>query len=173
MAIPFNPLDLLNMLVVNYVDTRVIVTLDNLAPDTAPIVGTNEGFKFRLRVQNTQSTVGGMRLKGLRCFLQVGSIARLIVPPATLGTARSTNDPTAAALPVGSEQSQFYLFLPDSNSGLDVNTTKLISDNFRGIAKLTPGTTKIQCSVFAEPDLDSLFPKNQGSFKGELELKVQ
>jgi hypothetical protein len=118
--------------------------------DVPNAISPNEEFTFSVTANNTAANT--IRATNVRYHVTMSSLALLKVPATP--PARTSNDPTAPVLAVGSFVSGYYLF-PTDNS-LDVDDSDTIS-NLKGKA-LALGSFSIGCHIHADPDLNSLFP---------------
>lgn len=143
----------------NYLNTSVSVSISALVPDVPSTINRNEEFTFSVTATNAPAP-NGISLVNVRYHVRVAnsSVAKLIVP-ATV-TARSGASATSTLLVAGALVSQMFLF-PADNS-LTVGDSDTVA-GLKGKAGGAVGTTQILFDIFADPDLDFLFPKNENS----------
>lgn len=174
--------------VISYMDNKVTVLISAFTPATGATINPNEEFSFTLTAQNADAASGGIALKNVvwRVWVENDAVAKLIVPSAPM-VARSSLSATSALTP-GSLVKEMYLFPPnflfpplsktvtpievgtdifplpiDSAKSLGVGDTDTLS--LKGKAGATPagGATNIRFKVYADVDLDWLFPPSQDS----------
>jgi len=154
--------------VINYVDTKVTVSISEVTPAAGDEVNPNEEFSFLVTATNARAHAGGIRLKNVIWRVRVANdgIAKLIVPPAPM-VARAGVLPPSASLPAGSLQKEMFLFPPaghplfDSANALGIGDTDTLRLRGKSGPGAAGGTTNIECKLYADVDLDALFPKNQ------------
>lgn len=152
--------------VVSYVDTKVTVSISTLTPATGTTINPNEEFSFILTAKNADSASGGITLKDIiwRVWVQSDTVGKLIVPAPPM-VARSGLSTSSPALIAGSQVKEMYLSPPTDAAGnyLQVGDTDTIS--LRGKAGSAPagGSTNIQFKIYADVNMDWLFPKDQDS----------
>jgi hypothetical protein len=157
-----------------YLDTRVNVTISALSPAKGSIIIPNEEFTFKINATNANAFSGGVGLRNVRYRILVTNpaVAKLKVPSG----GRST-DPSGNELKEG-EFVEEFIFYPkamiiESLSGGDTEESALTS-NYLGVGDTdtlalrgkagsngSGGMTTIKARVFADLDLNALFPKNQ------------
>lgn len=167
--------------VINYIDTKVTVSISALVPTTGDTIGPNEEFSFTLTAQNASAASGGIALKNIvwRVWVENEAVGKLLVPAAPM-VARSSLSDTSSLTP-GSYVKEMYLFPPniaylpplDAATYLGTGDTDTLS--LKGKAGATPsgGTTNIRFKIYANVDMDWLFPKNQDSSTAAKVLLVE
>jgi hypothetical protein len=160
--------------VISYVDTKVTVSVSTIAPVTGASIGPNEEFSFTLTAKNADSASGGIALKDIiwRVWVQNDVVGKLIVPAAPM-VARSGLSSSSAALTPGTQVREMYLFPPTASGNyLHVGDTDTLSLKGKAGAAPAGGITNIQFKIYADVDMDWLFPKDQDSSTYTRELKV-
>lgn len=155
-----------------YLNTKVQVSVSPLVAAVPNVISPGEGFTFSVTAKNAGSADGGMPLNNVRYHLRVAdsTIGKLIVPPATIGLARSTSSLTGPSLAAGTQVTEMFLFPVGEQDRLSRGETETIA-GLKGKAG-TLGTTNIRLDILGDPDLDFLFPKNENSVTGSQQLKV-
>jgi hypothetical protein len=157
--------------VINYVDMKVTVSISALTPasGSGTTINPNEEFSFTLTAKNADAASGGIPLKNIIWYVWVENdvVGKLIVP-AGLMVARNGPSINYTKLTAGSLVKEMYLFptslfLPpaDPANYLGVGDTDAV--NLKGKAGATPagGDSKIQFKIYADVDMDWLFPQIQ------------
>lgn len=152
--------------VINYVDTKVGVTISTLTPAAGVSIGPNETFSFTLTAKNADIVNGGIALKNIiwRVWVQNETVGKLIVPAAPM-VARSGNSTTSPVLAAGTQVKEMYLF-PSNGSAdnyLSVADTDVIALQGKAGAAPAGGNTNIEFKIYADVDMDWLFPPKQDS----------
>ncbi len=153
-----------------YLDTKVTVSISDPVPVTGSQINPNEDFTFKISATNASSSAGGIRLKNVRYYVGVRnpSVVKLIVPSGILGmTARNSYSASGTTLKEGTQVDSMYLF-PGSLSGtdllsLDVGDTDEITVMGKACSGPKGGTTSIDFRIYADIDMDYLFPKDENS----------
>jgi hypothetical protein len=153
----------------SYLDSRVTCSISTVIPDVPNALSPNEGFTFSITAKNAgNADPDSARLKniGYHVWIVETAKAKLIVPPATKGTAYQASNSIVVLPPIvngkPNEVSSYYLVPPEGDfKFLDVDETDTI-EGLRGIAKQL-GTFTIKFDIHADPDMDWLFPKNENS----------
>ena len=155
--------------VINYVDTKVTVSISAPISSTGPSINPNEEFSFTLTARNADAAAGGIVLKSViwRVWVQNAAIGKLFVPAAPM-VARSGLSSALPALPVGSQVGEMYLFPPsfpllDAGNNLAVGDTDTIALRGKAGSAGAGGNTPIYFKIYADADMDWLFPKSQDS----------
>lgn len=157
----------------NYLNTKVNVSISTVKPQTGTQIGQNEEFCFSITVTNASITNGGIALKNVRyrLWVEYPNVAKLIVPAAPL-VARNGYYSDSTVLNAGTQVSDMVLFPPTEKNYLNVGDSDTIGTiNYSPTAEIrgksgTPSsgsTTNISFRVYAEVDLDHLFPKHEDS----------
>lgn len=143
----------------NYVDNVTVTAA--ITPLQGGVI--NPGENFRIQITASNPAAGGIALMNVRWYIRSsnGSIAKLIVPPVTTGVARTGYRETSPVLAPGDEVTRMYIFPPNALANyLHVGDT----DNLRIEGKaLAGGDTNIYNRIYADIDMDRLFPKNENS----------
>lgn len=153
--------------ITSYVSTKVTTTVSAIAPDVPLTLNPNEEFSFSITATNAAAP-DGVQLINIRYHLSISpaSVALLKVPASP--PARSSADPTAPTLAVGSFVSSMFLFPTDGT--LNVGDSDTIA-GLKGKA-LALGNATISFHVHADPDLNWLFPKDVTNPNGTRALTV-
>jgi hypothetical protein len=153
-----------------YLNTKVKVSVSELVAAVPNTINPGEGFTFSVTARNAAIADGGIALSNVRYHLRVAdsTIGKLIVPPTTIGTAKSLggNDLTP-----GAQVTEMFFFPLDERNRLGQGEADTIS-GLRGKAGVL-GTTNIRLEILADPDINFLFPRNGNSVTASRELKVQ
>lgn len=178
--------------VISYVDNKVTVTISQITPTAGSEIDPNEDFTFTLTAQNADAASGGIPLRNVvwQVWVDNDAVGKLYVP--TGMTARSSRSTTSDSnkLTEGTLVREMYLFpsffvfppihlptpsltLPapdlssrliwpwrDSANYLGVGDTDSIALKGKG---LTQGASAIQFKIYADVDMDWLFPTGQDS----------
>lgn len=151
---------------VAYVDSKVTVTISALVPSSGASIGPNEEFTFSISARNADAASGGIALKDVvwRAWVQNDAVAKLIVPPVPM-VARSGPTASSPVLTAGSQVREMYLFPGSDFAGnyLSVGDTDSISLRGKAGSSGSGGSTNVQFKIYADPDMDWLFPKDQDS----------
>jgi hypothetical protein len=173
---PINLQDIRNA-VISYVD-NLPVTISKPTPTTgSEIDHPHEEFSFTITAQNKAIP---LRNVIWRVWVENGAVGQLCVPKgmAAWSSLSATSD---NKLTTGEFVSEMYLYDPprlsdvhsspflDSINYLGTDDTDSISLKGKG---LTKGTSVIQCKVYADIDMDWLFPKSQDSAAASRALQV-
>ncbi|MBO0612325.1 hypothetical protein [Thiothrix fructosivorans] len=162
--------------VINYIDTKVTVSISPLNPAAGLTVGPDEQFGFTLKAKNAD-----IPLKNViwHVWVENSSVGKLIVPASP--KAHSSLYPSEAnKLTPGTSVAGMYLFppstiffpfpvvdampiIPDPAGYLGVDDTDSISLQGKAGSTATGGITNIRFNIYAECDMDWLFPKSQDS----------
>lgn len=152
-----------------YLDDKVTVTA-TITALVGEVISPNENFKIQITARNSPAAAGGIALMNVRWYIRSsnGSIARLIVPPVSIGVARTGYHETSRVLPPGDEVTSMYIFPPNSWANyLSVGDTDNLGDpGNKGIEgkALAGGVSNISTRIYADIDMDYLFPtKNRSS----------
>ncbi len=148
-----------------YLDTKVTVWISNPVPVTGSQINPNEEFTFTISAKNAPKSAGGIKLKNVLYHVSVEdpSVAKLIVPPDKM--ARDSWSISGTVLKPGDQVTRMYLF-PASGSDLaylDVEETDTISLKGKAGSSTKGGATRINFKIYADIDLDHLFPKCENS----------
>lgn len=161
--------------VINYVDTKVTVSISALTPSSGASINPNEEFTFKLSATNANAASGGIALKSViwRVWVQNEAIGKLIVPAAPM-VARSGLSSGSSVLAAGSQVKEMFLFPPNDSAGnyLGVGDIDTISLKGKAGAGAAGGSTPIQFKIYADADMDWLFPKSQDSASASKTLSV-
>lgn len=171
----------------NYLDTKVTVSIsEKTPPQEGGQIGKNEEFCFAVTVTNANLALGGIPLKNVRYFLEAANptVAKLIVPPAAVAVARLTKDASGFPIVPGTQVDYMWLFPVGERSYLEagemdtIGTTNFANSATQGLKgkSQTPpngSTCEIKFKIFAEPDLDYLFPKNEDSATASRKILVE
>jgi hypothetical protein len=144
----------------------ITTTISVPAPDVPATINPNEEFTFS--VTTTNNAANTIRFVNVTYHLSIspGTVGQLKVPASP--PARSSSDPTAPTLAVGSFVTSMFLFPTDNT--LDVNDSDVIS-GLKGKG-LGLGAGTITCHVHADPDLNYLFPKSEPGINGSRGFNV-
>lgn len=154
--------------VINYVDSKVTVSISTPAPVSGAVINPNEMFSFTLTAKNADAASGGIPLRDViwHVWVQDEAVCKLIVPVpighVLLVVARSGPSSAYPQLAPGSEVREMYLF-PKSNKVryLWIGETETITLQGKAGADPEGGITSIQFKVYANVDMDWLFPQKQ------------
>lgn len=154
-----------------YLNTKVQVSVSPLVAAVPNTINPGEGFTFSVTARNAAFADGGIALNNVRYHLHVANstIGKLIVPPATIGTAKSALGDTNNLTP-GAQVTEMFFFPLDERNRLGQGETDTIS-GLKGKAGIL-GTTNISLDILADPDINFLFPRNENSVTASRELKV-
>lgn len=159
--------------VINYVDTQITISVSNLISAGASI-NPGETFSIKLGATNADAASDGMPLKGLvwHVLVQDDAVAKLIVPGEPM-LARSGLAKSLPTLAAGSQVREMYLS-PRAASGnrLGVGDTESVTVSCRAGSSSVGGACFIFAKVYANPDPDWLFPKEQDSYTGGKYIEV-
>lgn len=148
-----------------YLNTKVICSIPTIEPAVPNALSPGEEFTFTVRAQNANSAAGGIALTNVRYHIRISNaaIGKLIVPPTTIGIAKSGPLPTATTLTPGSLVPELFLTTPTGTDAKKLDVADI--DTITGLKgrSLALGTLDIRLSIIADPDLDFLFPKNENS----------
>jgi hypothetical protein len=158
----------------SYLDNRVRCSISEVIPDVPNVLSPKEKFTFSITARNAGSSdLSGdsTRLKNIvyHVWIVETTKAQLIVPPTAKGTAYSTFPivglgPVLSPLVDGKENlvNSYFLKPPEGDfKFLDVAEADTII-GLRGIAKEL-GNFTIKFEIYADLDLDWLFPKGENS----------
>jgi len=145
----------------DYLDHKVNTSISKLTPDVAGTINPDEEFTFSITATNPKTENGGIRLINVRYHLHSTDPAKvkLKVPPVATATARSGYSSSDAVLAPDTLVADMYLFPTEDT--LDVDDIDTIS-GLKGKA-LALGNPNISFRIYADVDMDYLFPKNQNS----------
>jgi hypothetical protein len=150
-----------------YMSASVTTTVSVPVPDVPGTINPNEEFTYSVTATNAAAPAG-IRLVNVTYHLTCspGTVVQLKVPASP--PARTSTDPTAPTLAVGSFVTSMILFPTDGT--LDVGDTDTIGSlKGKGLA-LGAGT--IFCHVHADPDLAYLIPPGLLNLSGSRALSV-
>lgn len=156
--------------VVTYVDNKVNVSISTLLPTGGNEINPNEEFSFTITAKNAIADSGGIPLKDIiwRIWVENEAVGKLTVPTGI--TARSGLSTTSTLLPAGTLVREMYLFpssiafLPDDPKNyLGVGDSDTISLKGRAMSNPSGGSSNIKFKIYADIDMDWLFPKDQDS----------
>lgn len=150
--------------VINYVDTKVGVAISTLTPAAGASIGPNETFSFTLTAKNADSVNGGIALKNIiwRVWVQNEAVGKLTVPAAPT-VARSGCSTTSPVLAAGTQVREMYLYPAGDDYYLSVGESDSIVLQGKAGAAPAGGNTNIQFKIYADVDMDWLFPPKQDS----------
>jgi hypothetical protein len=134
--------------------------------DIPAAISPTEEFTFSVTVNNTAAN--NIRLVNVRYHLSISPTANAALKVPATPPARASADNTAPVLAVGTFVSGLFLF-PTDNS-LDVGDSDTIT-GLKGKA-LALGSATITCHIHADPDVDFLFPKNNGGQLGSKTINI-
>jgi len=158
--------------VINYVDTKVTCTVGAIIPEVPIVLSPKENFTFSVAATNATVALGGVRLKNIRYYVSTNGLATLKVPPSNLGKCFGSINPSGTPFTPDADVTGFYLNPPEGDfKYLDPGETDTIV-NLKGTTK-SLGSLMIEVKVFADIDLDYLFPPNQDSAWGTKTIQVQ
>jgi hypothetical protein len=154
-----------------YLNTKVKVSVSELVAAVPNVISPGEGFTFSVTARNAAFADGGIALNNVRYHLRVvnSAFGKLIVPPATIGTAKSALGETNDLTP-GAQVAEMFFFPLDERNRLGQGEVDTIS-GLKGKAGIL-GTTNISLEILADPDINFLFPRNENSASASRELKV-
>ncbi len=178
-------LDQIRTAVINYVDTKVTVTISNPAT-SGPNINPGESFTVTLTATNADAANGGVPLKDVVWYvvIQDEDIATFEVPTNPPLVARSGLSRNLPTLTPGSNVREMYLFpssilgnfrsvgsnnlIPSPIAGnyLSVGDTDSISLTCQAGDGSTGGTCFMFAKIFATVDHDWLYPIDQDSASG-------
>src|SRR5438128_5646270 len=148
-----------------YLNTKITCSVPALELAVPNALSPGEEFTFSVRAQNANSAAGGIALTNVRYHIRISNaaIGKLIVPPITIGIAKSGPHLSDPVLTPGSLVPELFLATPTGTDPkkLDVADIDTIT-GLKGRA-LALGTLDVRLSIVADPDLDFLFPKNENS----------
>lgn len=145
-----------------YIDTKVVVSISAFVPAVPGTINPAEEFTFNITASNAAAAPGGIRLINVSYHLSVvnAAVAQLIVPPASVATARSSSSFSSPSLAPGALVSTMYLFHRDNV--LEVGEFDTVA-NLKGRSGNGVGITEIRAHVHGNPDPDFIFPKFETS----------
>jgi hypothetical protein len=172
--------------VIDYVTLKVTLFMSISISSGGTTINPNEDFSIDLTAQNAGPASGGIPLKDIiwNIGVQNDAVGKLVVPPVALpplfppstthGVARSGLSTTSQALPAGSQVKEMFFFPPTGSAGNRLEVGQSATIRIRGKAGSSPagGNSNIQFKIFADIDMDWLFPKDQGSRTGTTALIV-
>lgn len=154
--------------VIAYITSRVTVTVGAVVPTTGQVLNPGETFTFRVTASNAPAP-GGIALTNVRYRVSVNpaSGARIRVPGA--GTAIDEHGQPIAP----NSNVVFFNFNPSGEdpSYLQIGETDSLPP-ITGTAGPNPGLITITARIEADPDINSLFPRNFPSSAGSRNVSV-
>jgi len=165
-------LGIIRKTIISYVDSKVTVTISALRPASGDRINPNEDFTFTLTDKNADASSGGVPLRNIiwHVWVENDTVGKLYVPSSRTAVARSGLSETSQKLTSGNLVREMYLFpvslLPsriDQRNYLGVGDTDSISLKGKAGANPDGGNSNIKFRIYADIDLDWLFPKVQDS----------
>ena len=176
-------LSLVRAAVINYLQTKLHLSMYYPGPYFGNVINPNEEFYFGVEIRNPDEAQGGLALKNivLQVWVEDDAVAKLLVkglnPPLIVRSGLQPNSPT---LPSDAMVKEMFIFppkeqipggrLPLANMGPGaiglINVSAKAGENFSG------GKTALKARIHAEVDRDWLFPTDQTSSTGEAPLDV-
>jgi hypothetical protein len=149
-----------------YLNSQITVTITPFVPSAGNSVQPNETFTFDVKAENN----GNVALKNVKYKVWAVNpgIAKLRVPPGG-----SATDLEGHSLNENAEVGVFIFNPSSSNFDLPPGDSDTIHLTGKAVSGASGGTTGIRASVFADVDLDLLFPKGEDSGTSQRTLTVQ
>jgi hypothetical protein len=153
--------------VISYVDTKVTVSLSEAAPvgGAGDIIGPKEDFNFSIAATNADAAAGGIPLKNLiwHVWIEDDKVAKLYVPFWPTSAVRSGLKSDSPSLKVGALVGEMYIHnLPWPGLGVGQTYTAILKGKAGG--EPSGGTSGVGLKIYADIDVDWLFPKGQDTF---------
>ena len=149
-----------------YLNSQVTVTITPFVPSAGTSVQPNETFTFDVKATNN----GDIALKNVKYKVWAVNpgIAKIRVP--TGGTATDLEGNSLAA----NTEAGAFIFNPSGSTfDLPPGDNDTIHLTGKAVSGASGGTTGIRASVFADVDLDLLFPKGEDTGTSQRTLTVQ
>jgi hypothetical protein len=162
--------------VIDYVKSKVTMTISALTPSGGSDINPNETFTFRITASNADAASGGIDLTDIVWYVKSrnSAVGQLRAPAATTATAKNALV-GGSNLIVGNYYTEMYLFPPDGADTKRLLVGESDSINLEGKAGSAPagGTTTIDFNIYADVDRDWLFPNDQPSAVVKADLIVK
>jgi hypothetical protein len=158
--------------VANYGNVNVTTSISSAVPDVPNTTNPDEEFSFNVTATNAGAP-DGIQLINVRYHVTVsGAGVQLIVPAATLATARVGSDESSATLTPGALVTSMILF-PTSldNQTLSVGESDSLN-GLKGKAGSGPGIGTLSAHLHFDPDLGALFPTERLNIAGNRQVNV-
>jgi hypothetical protein len=155
--------------VINYLAQKVTVTAEVL-PNVGNVVNPGEPCRLVVRVKNATAAEGGIALTNVRYQVDIKNpeVMRVFVPPANQG--RAINEHGLALTP-GSLVA--FMTYDPADAGLSyLHVGGMNTVQFNGQAGAINGTTSLLARIYADPDIDQLFPRNYSSAADDISVAI-